>query len=432
MMEDNSSDSDQNSSSFPLFNFEALKHSFPEVSHGQLNHQPIQIERDALSKGSDAESSKTNKSSKPKKSKKNKEVQNQKITMKDILEDIQSGVPMEADLKMKEDRLQKMREGKQRKKLERERESESEQQASSNPSDPIEKALENINNMTSITNIPQTLFNISPGSSGGTFDPVGRIVIKDGKPVVELPESTRNPPFGRNNLVTLKSDKPKKLSSLSFRKNKHTKHWNSEETRKFYKGLEIFGSDFSMIAKLFADRDRLQIKNKLRKEEKQHPKKVEDAFKKHEVSNRKHILSHISDFTHKAIKKEPSSDLQILDSLPTFNFENSRNRSFSNCSLDSMDARIMDDLKGIISQEIQQNQFQPPLLDRKTLPLPGSETNNDITNSYSKPNRVNVPESKVFDDSLKENQIDSINIPADNVREQEPKKNNLLLNLLNK
>jgi len=173
-----------------------------------------------------------------------------------------------------------------------------------------------------------------------------------------------------------------------------------------------------MIAKLFADRDRMQIKNKLRKEEKQHPKKVEDAFKKHEVSNRKHILSHISDFTHKAIKKEPSSDLQILDSLPTFNFENSRNRSFSNCSLDSMDARIMDDLKGIISQEIQQNQFPPPLLDRKTLPLPGSETNNDITNSYSKPDR--------------ENQIDSINIPAENVREQEPKKNNLLLNLLNK
>jgi len=92
----------------------------------------------------------------------------------------------------------------------------------------------------------------------------------------------------------------------------------------------------------------------------------------------------------------------------------------------------MDDLKGIISQEIQQNQFPPPLLDRKTLPLPGSETNNDITNSYSKPDRVKVPESKVFDDSLKENQIDSINIPADNVREQEPKKNNLLLNLLNK
>ena len=95
-MEDNSSDSDQNISSFPLFNFEALKHSFPEGSHGQLNQQPIQIERDVLSKGSDAGSSKTNKSSKPKKS---KSAETDKITMKDILEDIQSGIPMEADVK---------------------------------------------------------------------------------------------------------------------------------------------------------------------------------------------------------------------------------------------------------------------------------------------------------------------------------------------
>jgi len=211
MIEDNSSDSDQNTSSFPLFNFEALKHSFPEVSHGQLNHQPIQIERDVSYKGSDAESS--NKSSKPKKSKKSQETQNQKITMKDILEDIQSGVPMEADLKMKEDRLQKMREGKQRKKLLRQTQTE---QASANPAHQIEKALESINNMTSITNIPQTLFNIPPASSGRAFDSVGRIVLKDGKPVVELPESTRIPSFERNNLITLQRDKPKKAQLSLF------------------------------------------------------------------------------------------------------------------------------------------------------------------------------------------------------------------------
>ena len=91
------------------------------------------------------------------------------------------------------------------------------------------------------------------------------------------------------------------------------------------------------------------MKNKLRKEERKHPKKVEDAFKKHEVSNRKHILSHISDFTRKALKKEPNtSDLQIIDNLPTFNFENSRNRSFSNCTLDSMDAVIFQVFQNIL------------------------------------------------------------------------------------
>mgnify|MGYP003577511161 CR=1 FL=1 len=149
---------------------------------------------------------------------------------------------------MQEERLQKMREGKKRKKLLKEQQQSSEG---------VEKALENINNMTSITNIPQTIFNIPQNNSGGTFDAPGQIVIRDGKPVVELPESNRNP---QSNLLTVPSGKPKKLTSMSFRKNNYTKHWTSEETRKFYKGLEIFGSDFSMIAKLFTDRDRLQIK----------------------------------------------------------------------------------------------------------------------------------------------------------------------------
>jgi len=97
-MEDNSSDSDQNTPSFPLFNFDALRHSFPAASIEQPSSQPIQIEKDFLSKASDEESSKTNRSSKPRKSKKSKTSEGEKITMKDILEDIQSGVPMEADV----------------------------------------------------------------------------------------------------------------------------------------------------------------------------------------------------------------------------------------------------------------------------------------------------------------------------------------------
>ncbi len=90
-MDDNSSDSDQNIPSFPLFNFDALKHSFPTVSI----EQPIQIEKDVLSRASDERSSR---SSKPRKSKKSKTSEGEKITMKDILEDIQSGIPMEADV----------------------------------------------------------------------------------------------------------------------------------------------------------------------------------------------------------------------------------------------------------------------------------------------------------------------------------------------
>jgi hypothetical protein len=50
-------------------------------------------------------------------------------------------------------------------------------------------------------------------------------------------------------------------------------------------------------------------------------------------------MSHVSDLTRKSIKQDLASDLQI-ENLPTFNFESNRNRSFSNCSIDSMDAVI--------------------------------------------------------------------------------------------
>jgi len=122
---------------------------------------------------------------------------------------------------MKEDRLRKMREGKQRKKQLKDQQAEK----------GVEKALENVKNMTSIANIPQTLFNFNTPAT--TNNPVlatpGQIVIKDGKPVFEFSESTRSPS------LVVESRKPSKLSSLSFRKNNYTKHWTQEETRKFYK-----------------------------------------------------------------------------------------------------------------------------------------------------------------------------------------------------
>jgi len=54
-----------------------------------------------------------------------------------------------------------------------------------------------------------------------------------------------------------------------------------DETRKFYKALEVFGTDFSMIANLFPDRNRIQIKNKFRKEEKESVEVVDECLRKH-------------------------------------------------------------------------------------------------------------------------------------------------------
>ena len=94
-------------------------------------------------------------------------------------------------------------------------------------------------------------------------------------------------------------------------------------------------------------------------------------------------------------------------------------------------------MKGIITQELASNP------DRKLLPVHDYATNIAIPNSseiVSKPNRVKVPETKVVDDSLKENKPEIINIghkeanndSSKNFKDPEPKKNNLLLSLLSK
>lgn len=52
--------------------------------------------------------------------------------------------------------------------------------------------------------------------------------------------------------------------------------WRPEETEKFNMALQIFGTDFSMIEKVFnGERSREQIKNKFRKEERKNKGEVD-------------------------------------------------------------------------------------------------------------------------------------------------------------
>ena len=56
--------------------------------------------------------------------------------------------------------------------------------------------------------------------------------------------------------------------------------WTAEQTRTFYKGLGIFGSDFSMIGKVLfhGTRDRRQVKNKFKREERDNPAAIDAAL----------------------------------------------------------------------------------------------------------------------------------------------------------
>jgi len=49
--------------------------------------------------------------------------------------------------------------------------------------------------------------------------------------------------------VIVESDTKK--SSLSFMNKEASDRWSKEDTLKFYKGLQLFGTDFGMIETLF-------------------------------------------------------------------------------------------------------------------------------------------------------------------------------------
>lgn len=64
-----------------------------------------------------------------------------------------------------------------------------------------------------------------------------------------------------------------------IKKKEKSEKWLPEETEKFYKALQIFGTDFSIIMKLLPGRSRKQIKNKFNKEEKANPDKIDIILK---------------------------------------------------------------------------------------------------------------------------------------------------------
>ncbi|CDW98018.1 hypothetical protein, partial [Sporisorium scitamineum] len=63
------------------------------------------------------------------------------------------------------------------------------------------------------------------------------------------------------------------------RKLGRNRKWTADETAKFYRSLQQWGTDFEMIARLFPGRDRVMIKKKFNVEEKSNSKLVDEALK---------------------------------------------------------------------------------------------------------------------------------------------------------
>ena len=69
-----------------------------------------------------------------------------------------------------------------------------------------------------------------------------------------------------------------KESRRGKRRREKAEKWLPEETEKFYKALQIFGTDFSIIMKLLPGRSRKQIKNKFNREERENSQKIDSIL----------------------------------------------------------------------------------------------------------------------------------------------------------
>jgi Myb DNA-binding like len=66
-------------------------------------------------------------------------------------------------------------------------------------------------------------------------------------------------------------------TSYSTKRTKRAR-WSKEETCLFHRALRVCGTDFTLMEKIFFDRDRRQIKNKFNKEEKENCAAISDAL----------------------------------------------------------------------------------------------------------------------------------------------------------
>ncbi|XP_075448111.1 transcription factor TFIIIB component B'' homolog isoform X4 [Ascaphus truei] len=65
----------------------------------------------------------------------------------------------------------------------------------------------------------------------------------------------------------------------SFRRSNYTKPWSNPETEMFFLAISMVGTDFSMIGQLFPHRQRIEIKNKFKREERANGWRIDKAFR---------------------------------------------------------------------------------------------------------------------------------------------------------
>ncbi|GFS24752.1 transcription factor TFIIIB component B'' homolog [Elysia marginata] len=105
--------------------------------------------------------------------------------------------------------------------------------------------------------------------------PDGNVVLNTESLLISTPEKGDH---SRSKIIVEEDDDDRYLNTNSYRKNYKKKLWSEEETDKFFIGLSMCGTDFSLLTKLLTNRSRRELKNKFRREEKYNRPRVDKSL----------------------------------------------------------------------------------------------------------------------------------------------------------
>ena len=102
----------------------------------------------------------------------------------------------------------------------------------------------------------------------------GRIVVNEHSlTVAAAPEAAAGPAA-----LQRVEESGSRLNSATHGQRTKSERWNAQDTGLFFRALSQFGTDFSLIERLFPGRTRRQIKHKFNAEERAHPERVDAAL----------------------------------------------------------------------------------------------------------------------------------------------------------
>lgn len=70
------------------------------------------------------------------------------------------------------------------------------------------------------------------------------------------------------------------ITSGSFMRREKGTKWEHKDTESFYAALSVFGTDFSLMMRVFPERSRRQLKLKFKREEREHPLRIDAAMRR--------------------------------------------------------------------------------------------------------------------------------------------------------